>query len=79
MLRYCSQIKSALFNFTSLLQVIILLICTSTYIHSSWPAILDKNKTGLLGVFWKCARIGERASPYISICCLIIAFNQLLG
>ncbi|ODV86869.1 hypothetical protein CANARDRAFT_174903 [[Candida] arabinofermentans NRRL YB-2248] len=70
---------SALFNFTSLLQVLLLLICTSTYIHSAWPGILDRNKTGVIGIFWKCARIGERLSPYVSICCIIIAINQLMG
>lgn len=26
-----------------------------------------------MGIFWKCARIGERLSPYISICCVIMA------
>ncbi|CAH2447722.1 Predicted protein [Komagataella phaffii CBS 7435] len=68
---------SALFNFSSLLQVLILMICTCTYIHGSWPAVLDKNKTGILGVYWKFARIGERMSPYVSISCIIIAINQL--
>ncbi|ODQ81507.1 hypothetical protein BABINDRAFT_170278 [Babjeviella inositovora NRRL Y-12698] len=68
---------SALFNFQSLLQVILLLICTCTYIHSSWSALLDNNKTGVRGVFWKFARIGERLSPYVSICCILMAFSQL--
>ena len=26
-----------------------------------------------LGIFWKSARIGERLSPYISICCVVMA------
>lgn len=30
----------------------------------------------VLGVFWKCARIGERLSPYISICCLLMAVSH---
>uniref|UniRef100_A0A5F8G8C4 Protein kish n=1 Tax=Monodelphis domestica TaxID=13616 RepID=A0A5F8G8C4_MONDO len=50
---------SAIFNFQSLLTVILLLICTCAYIRSLAPSILDKNKTGLLGIFWKCARIGK--------------------
>lgn len=29
-----------------------------------------------MGVFWKCARIGERLSPYISICCVGMAVSQ---
>lgn len=31
------------------------------------------NKNSVMGVFWKCARIGERLSPYISLCCVIMA------
>ncbi|KAI0457266.1 hypothetical protein F5B21DRAFT_101194 [Xylaria acuta] len=64
---------SALFNFQSLLLVILLLICTSAYVHNLFPTILDRNKQGLMGIFWKAARIGERLSPYISLCCLVMA------
>ncbi|XP_067838902.1 protein kish-A isoform X1 [Heptranchias perlo] len=49
---------SAIFNFQSLLTVLLLLICTCAYIRALAPSFLDKNKTGLLGIFWKCARIG---------------------
>ncbi|ENH68443.1 Protein kish-A [Fusarium oxysporum f. sp. cubense race 1] len=34
---------------------------------------MDRNKNGFMGIFWKCARIGERLSPYISICCVLMA------
>jgi len=50
---------SAIFNFQSLLTVFLLLICTCTYCRALLPSIVDRNKTGFLGVFWKCARIGE--------------------
>ncbi|XP_069633035.1 protein kish-A isoform X1 [Haliaeetus albicilla] len=69
--------KSAIFNFQSLLTVILLLICTCAYIRSLAPSLLDKNKTGLLGIFWKCARIGERKSPYVAVCCVVMAFSIL--
>uniref|UniRef100_A0A8D0GFE5 Protein kish n=1 Tax=Sphenodon punctatus TaxID=8508 RepID=A0A8D0GFE5_SPHPU len=68
---------SAIFNFQSLLTVILLLICTCTYIRSLAPTLLDKNKSGLLGIFWKCARIGERKSPYVAVCCIAMAFSIL--
>ncbi|ODQ58965.1 hypothetical protein WICANDRAFT_31998, partial [Wickerhamomyces anomalus NRRL Y-366-8] len=68
---------SALFNFSALLQVILLLICSCTYIHTNWPSLLDRNHHGLLGVFWKCARVGERASPYVSIALIYMAINQI--
>ncbi|XP_053072261.1 protein kish-A-like [Acinonyx jubatus] len=57
------------FGFQSLLTAILLLICTCAYILSLAPGLLDRNKTGLLGIFWKCARIGERKSPYVTVCC----------
>lgn len=25
------------------------------------------------GIFWKTARIGERLSPYVSLCCIAMA------
>uniref|UniRef100_A0A8V0XZ74 Protein kish-A n=1 Tax=Gallus gallus TaxID=9031 RepID=A0A8V0XZ74_CHICK len=71
------SILSAIFNFQSLLTVILLLICTCAYIRSLAPSLLDKNKTGLLGIFWKCARIGERKSPYVAVCCVVMAFSIL--
>ena len=30
-----------------------------------------------LGIFWKCARIGERKSPYVAISCLAMALSIL--
>ncbi|SCW01950.1 LAFE_0E10836g1_1 [Lachancea fermentati] len=69
---------SALFNFRALLQVLLLLICSCTYIHAQWPSILDRYKDhSMLGAFWKFARIGERASPYVSLACIIMAVQQL--
>ncbi|KAI1495326.1 hypothetical protein F5X96DRAFT_4719 [Biscogniauxia mediterranea] len=38
--------QSALFNFQSLLLVILLLICTCAYVHQIFPTILDRNKQG---------------------------------
>nr|CAX74329.1 Transmembrane protein 167 precursor [Schistosoma japonicum] len=68
---------SALFNFQSLLSVILLLICTCAYIRHFSPALLDSRKHGylqrLLGLFWKCARIGERKSPFVALCCIAMA------
>ena len=68
---------SALFNFQSLLTVIVLLICTCAYIRSFWPSILDRNKVGVLGTFWKLARIGERLSPWVATCCVGMALHCL--
>ncbi|KAL2363908.1 hypothetical protein RJZ56_003194 [Blastomyces dermatitidis] len=37
------------------------------------PGIMDRNQNGFFGIFWKCARVGERLSPYVSLCCLAMA------
>ncbi|XP_032476207.1 protein kish-A-like, partial [Phocoena sinus] len=63
--------------FQSLLTVILLLLCTCAYIRSLAPSLLDRNKAGFLGIFWKCARIGERKSPYVAACCTMMAFSIL--
>ncbi|KAK1976717.1 hypothetical protein LZ30DRAFT_602912 [Colletotrichum cereale] len=65
--------QTALFNFQSLLLVILLLVCTCAYVHQLIPAIMDRNKDGFIGIFWKFARVGERLSPYISLCCVVMA------
>nr|XP_004657085.2 protein kish-A-like [Jaculus jaculus] len=68
---------SAIFNFQSLLTIILLLMCTCAYIQSLAPSVLDRNKAGLLGIFWKCARIGEQKCPYVTVCCAVMAFSIL--
>lgn len=74
-----THIQSALFNFHSLLLVLLLLICTSTYVHATMPGPMDRNKSGPLGVFWKCARIGERLSPWVGAACVAMAVSYLIG
>ncbi|TEA33299.1 hypothetical protein DBR06_SOUSAS8010164, partial [Sousa chinensis] len=61
----------------SLLTVILLLICACACIRFLASSLLDRNKTGLLDIFWKCARIGEQKKPYVSGCCIVMAFSIL--
>ncbi|XP_055613314.1 protein kish-A [Uranotaenia lowii] len=68
---------SAIFNFQSLLSVILLLICTCAYLRSLLPSLIDRNKTGMLGIFWKLARIGERKSPWVAVACVLMAASIL--
>uniref|UniRef100_A0A915IEX3 Protein kish n=1 Tax=Romanomermis culicivorax TaxID=13658 RepID=A0A915IEX3_ROMCU len=49
------------------------MICTCTYLRSLVPKLINRNKEGFTGIFWKCARIGERLSPYVAVCCVIMA------
>ncbi|KAH7356735.1 hypothetical protein BKA65DRAFT_495337 [Rhexocercosporidium sp. MPI-PUGE-AT-0058] len=71
---------TALFNFQSALLVLLLFICTAAYCHQLFPAFMDRKKDSpVVGVAWKCARIGERLSPYISVCCMIFAVRLFIG
>ncbi|KAJ8616374.1 hypothetical protein MRB53_035746 [Persea americana] len=63
---------SALFNFHSFLTVVLLVICTCTYIKMQFPTILEQ-RTGFRGFFWKAARIGERLSPWVAMGCNFIS------
>jgi hypothetical protein len=39
--------------------------------------MLTENRA--LGIFWKLARIGERLSPYVAICCVFMAGSVFVG
>ncbi|KAL1733613.1 hypothetical protein EV714DRAFT_269572 [Schizophyllum commune] len=71
-------VMSALFNFQSLLLVILLVICTCTYVRGIMPRLIDRNKEGFLGLFWMSARIGERLSPYVALACVAMAVKILM-
>ncbi|CAA7266748.1 unnamed protein product [Cyclocybe aegerita] len=69
---------SALFDFQSLLLVVLLFICTCTYVRSVAPSLVDRNKVGFMGLLFKAARIGERLSPYVALACITMAARMLL-
>lgn len=70
---------SAIFDFSSLVTVLLLVICTMTYVRALRPSVFDggltpeevnspqgfKRRSGLRGACWKASRIGERVSPYV--------------
>lgn len=33
------------------------------------------NYARVFGIFWKCARVGERLSPYVGLCCVVMAVS----
>jgi len=84
---------TALFNFQSLLTVLLLAVCTATYTRPRFPAFIDPKKPGFvgmymssacakslhLGLFGRFAVIGERLSPYISLGCLAMALVTIFG
>ncbi|KAL7431605.1 hypothetical protein ACHAXH_003690 [Discostella pseudostelligera] len=79
---------SAIFDFSSLLTVLLLMICTCAYLRDMRPTIFDGGqtlqpgetrlkRTGVTGFCWKLSRIGERLSPYVGVCCVIMAIHLL--
>jgi hypothetical protein len=46
---------------------------------ASAPLHTTQADISFLGLFWKCARIGERLSPYVSLACVIMAVMVMLG
>jgi hypothetical protein len=81
-----SQLQSAIFDFSSLVTVILLFIVTCTYLRGFRKTIFDNAPTpdgninrheGLVGLCWKASRIGERVSEYVSAACIIMAIHVL--
>ena len=70
---------TALFNFQSLLTVVLLSVCTATYLRPRFPAYIDPRKPGFTGLFGRFAVIGERLSPYISLGCFIMALVTIFA
>lgn len=68
---------TALLNFQSMLVVVLLSICTCSYLRPSFPALIDKKAHGFRGVAGKLAVIGDRLSPYVSLACLVVAGSTL--
>mmetsp|Transcript_9640 Transcript_9640/g.11029 ORF Transcript_9640/g.11029 Transcript_9640/m.11029 type:complete len:84 (-) Transcript_9640:92-343(-) len=81
---------SAIFDFSSVLMILLLIICTSTYLRELRPGIFDGSKprdpntpvhidrTGFGGFCWKMSRVGERMSPFVGAGCFVMAFYVLL-
>nr|XP_019013729.1 uncharacterized protein I206_01800 [Kwoniella pini CBS 10737]OCF52510.1 transmembrane protein [Kwoniella pini CBS 10737] len=61
------------------MAILLLMICTCTYIRGTAPGLIDRNREGFLGLFFKCARIGERLSPYVSLACIAMAITIIMG
>ncbi len=70
---------TAIFSFSGVLALLLLAICTCTFVHMHFAALLDRSKTGVTGVAWKFARIGERASPYVAVGCVAMALVHVVA
>lgn len=69
--------QSAIFDFAGFVTIVLLFICACAFVHGKAPDLLDRNKQGFTGLFWKAARIGERKSEVVALCCLFMAAHTL--
>lgn len=72
---------ATLFNFSHWLQLGLIFVCTCAYIHRKiGPYRMGDPK--IQSVFfkfgWKAARIGERLSGSVAVCCVIMAVHTII-
>ncbi|CAM9329839.1 unnamed protein product [Hapterophycus canaliculatus] len=63
-----------------LLTVLLLFICICTYVRGFRKGIFDVedgSHSGVRGLCWKAARVGERLSPYVGAALLLMAGHVL--
>mmetsp|Transcript_24132 Transcript_24132/g.70796 ORF Transcript_24132/g.70796 Transcript_24132/m.70796 type:complete len:86 (-) Transcript_24132:330-587(-) len=71
-----SPAQSALFDMPSLVVVLVLFICTCTYLRSMKTTLFAQDSpNSFLRGCWKASRVGERLSPYMSIVCVVMALH----
>lgn len=73
-----AAIMTAFLNLPSFSTVLLLTICTSSYLKLYFPGLVNAKNAGFTGILGKFAVIGDRLSPYVSLCCLFCAFWTLL-
>ena len=84
---------SAIFNFSSLVVVLLLFVCTTAYLRALRPTIFDghltaedladpqshRRRTGVRGFCWRASRVGERASPYVAVSLAAMAVHIMVA
>ena len=68
-----------IFNLQSIAVVILLAICTATYLRPHLPSYIDPRLKAFPGVFGRFAVVGERLSPYVSLGCFSMAAVTLFS
>lgn len=69
---------SALFSIGAAVRLIILVVCTSTFLKRRFPSYFNR-KDGWRSLVYKSCVIGDRLSPYVSILCFFVGVKKLVG
>jgi hypothetical protein len=71
---------SAIFSFESTLFVLLLLICTATYVRQYRPSLFHRESTELWRqTLYKFSVIGDRLSPWVAAGCIIMGLRVLFA
>lgn len=69
---------SVLFDIETILYILLLAICTATYLRQFRPTLFHRDSSELYKKFlYKCSVVGDRLSLWVSIACLCLAFKFL--
>ena len=78
MLNYNVNIlQSAIFDFSEFFTLILIFICACQFLRLKAPKLVESNKKGFMGLFYKAAIIGERKSEWVAICLIFMAIHCL--
>ena len=58
--------------------VVLLFICTASYVRSAWPTSIENHKSGFRGIIRSAAVIGDRLSPFVSVLCIGMGVFNLI-
>ena len=61
-----------------MMTLIVLLICFSTYLGRTFSRV-KTYKEGFSGTIRTFSIIGDRLSPFVSIACIVLAFNNIFN
>ena len=71
---------SVLFDLHSTIFVVLLLVCTATYVRYYRPSAYTRASQELhLKFMYKCSVIGDRLSPAVAAGCVLMALKVLLS
>lgn len=70
---------SALFSLDSLVRVLVLAICTITYLKQHFPSLVSRNRKGMQSVLHKFSVVGERLSPFVALACMALGVGKLIS
>lgn len=73
-------IMSAILSFESTIFVLLLLVCTATYLRQYRPSLFHRDSVELHKKFlYKCSVVGDRMSPWVAFGCLVMAIRVLFA